>query len=250
MIDYFYKKLINLKDLKPNKETNEAFSELCKYTQENDKDIEINEKILKINEICSKAEFEMEKFWSEKILKSQNPKQELKKFWYYENYKKLTKLEFLNSSFLQENISEILFIGWWPLPLTAIILAEDFWINSKIIDLSEEAIVMWKNLIKKLWLEDKIIFEKKNILDYKDEKKYDLVYAASLIFWNDNQEEIIKNIKNNLNFSKLLVRTSDWVRQILYKKTDENILKKYFKKELIVHPKNDIINSFIILTKK
>lgn len=109
---------------------------------------------------------------------------------------------------------------------------------------------MWKELVKKLKLEDKITFEQKNILDYKDEKKYDLVYSASLIFWNDNQENILKNIKNNLNFDKLLVRTSDGARQILYKKVDEKILEKYFKKELIVHPKNDIINSFIILTKK
>ena len=39
------------------------------------------------------------------------------------------------------------------------------------------------------------------------------------------------------------------MRQLVYKKIDKKILKKFFKEELIVHPKNEIVNSFIILTK-
>lgn len=249
MIDFYHKKLKNLKDLKPNSETNSIFSELCSYCIEKDKNIKINKKVLEINKICSKAEFELEKYRSEKIIKSENPKKELQNFPYFENYKKLTKLEFLNCSFFEEKINEVLFIWWWPLPLSAIILVSEFGLKCKIIDLSSEAIELWKKLVEKIWLKEKIIFEKKDILDYKDEKNYDLIYGASLVFWGENQEKIIKNLKN-LNFWKLLIRSSNWKRQLLYKKIDKNILKKHFKIELIVHPKNEIINSFIILNKK
>lgn len=249
MINNFYKKLKALKSLEPNEQTNKIFSELCEYSIKSEKNIKVNKKVLEINKICAEAEFEMEKFWANKIIKSKNPKKELENFIYFNNYQKLTNLEFINVKFFQEKIDNVLFIWWWPLPLTAIILAKEFWVNCKIVDYSTEAINLAKELIEKLELKSKITFEKKDILDYKDEKKYDLVYAASLIFWIKEQEEIIKNI-SNLNFSKILVRTSHKSRKLLYKKTDENILKKYFKKELIVHPKNDIVNSFIILTKK
>ena len=211
MINNFYKRLKNLNDLKPNNETNELFSELCKYAIENNRSLKIDKKILEINEICAKAEFEMEKFWVEKI-------------------------------------KNVLFIGWWPLPLTAIILSKKFWVNCKIIDYNQEAINLAIKLVDKLGLKEKISFVKSDILDYSDTEKYDLVYWASLIFWNDNQENILKNIKN-LNFSHILLRTSHKMRQLVYKKIDKKILKKFFKEELIVHPKNEIVNSFIILTK-
>ncbi len=249
MIEKFYKKLKSLTDLKPKDEVNNVFSELCKYVVENDKKLKVNKKILEINEICSKAEFEMEKFYSKKIANSQNPKQELKNFIYYQNYEKLTKLEFLNASFFEENIKEVLFVGWGPLPLTAIILATNFQVNCKIVDYSEEAINLGERLIESLNLKEKISFVEKDILEYKDEKNYDLVYVASLVFGNDFQDEILKNI-SNLNFKKLLTRTSHGTRKLLYKKIKTKNLKKYFKKELIVHPKNEIINSFIILSKK
>ena len=221
MINNFYKRLKNLNDLKPNNETNELFSELCKYAIENNRSLKIDKKILEINEICAKAEFEMEKFWAEKIINSKNSKIE---------------------------IENVLFIGWWPLPLTAIILSKNFWVNCKIIDYNQEAINLAIKLVDKLGLKEKISFVKSDILDYSDTEKYDLVYWASLIFWNDNQENILKNIKN-LNFSHILLRTSHKMRQLVYKKIDKKILKKFFKEELIVHPKNEIINSFIILTK-
>ena len=228
MINNFYKRLKNLNDLKPNNETNELFSELCKYAIENNRSLKIDKKILEINEICAI---------------------EIENFIYYKNYLKLTELEFINASFInEEKIKNVLFIGWWPLPLTAIILSKKFWVNCKIIDYNQEAINLAIKLVDKLGLKEKISFVKSDILDYSDTEKYDLVYWASLIFWNDNQENILKNIKN-LNFSHILLRTSHKMRQLVYKKIDKKILKKFFKEELIVHPKNEIVNSFIILTK-
>lgn len=69
-IEKIFQKIKKIKNLSPNKETNNFFSKLCNYCQENDtisKEKSVNEKILEINKICAEAEFEMEKFWSEKV---------------------------------------------------------------------------------------------------------------------------------------------------------------------------------------
>lgn len=251
-IEKIFQKIKKIKNLSPNKETNNFFSKLCNYCQENDtisKEKSVNEKILEINKICAEAEFEMEKFWSEKVWKSKNPEEELKNFPYLKNYIDLTNLEFLNAKFLENNIKNVLFIWSWPLPMSAIILAKDYWVNCTLVDISLEAIELSKILIKNLWLEKYFSFVNSDILTYETEEKFDLVYGASLIFWNDKQEEILKSIKN-INFSKLLVRSSHWARKILYKQIDKKLLQKHFKTELVVHPKTDIINSFIILSKK
>lgn len=250
MIENFYKKLTNLTDLKPWKKTDYIFRKLCEYAISVEEDLEINEKVLKINEICASAEYEMEKFWSEKIQNSETPEQKLEDFIYFKNYKKLTKLEFSNFLWIDEvKNKKILFIWSGPLPLTAIILAKYYKMDCTLVDISEEAIELSKNLIKKLNLEEYFTFINSDILDFKTNESFDLVYWASLIFWNKKQEEILKNI-SNLNFSKLLVRTSQNYRQLLYKKVETNFLKKYFQIELEVNPKNEIINSFIILSKK
>jgi len=248
MIKTFLKKIKTLKTLSPTKETNKVFSELCQYSIKNDKKIKFNKTIDKLNKICYEAEYQMEKFWSEKIINSNLPKEEFKNFTYLKNYKLLTKLEFLNIRFFNETPKNVLFIWWWPLPLTAIILAKNYWLNCKIIDYSEEAINIAKKLVDKIDLSEKITFENKNILEYKDKKNYDLVYAASIIFWEE-QEKILEKI-SSLNFKNLLVRTSHDSRILLYKKVEKKLLKKYFNIKLIVHPKNEIINSFIILEKK
>ncbi len=249
MIDYFYDNLSKITDFKPWKNTNCLFWELCKYCINNDIEIEVNQKVLSINKFCSIWEYELEKFYSQKIIESNNPNVELEKFMYFENYTRLTKLEYLNSSWYTDQIKNVLFIWGWPLPLTAIILAKKYSVKSKIIDYSEEAVELSRKLIKSLWLQDKIEVILWEASKYFDSEQYDICYVASLVFWWENNNEILSNI-SNLNFDLLLTRTSNWTRKLLYKQTDQNVLKKYFDIQSIIHPKNDIINSFILAYKK
>lgn len=248
MLEEIYEEIEKLDNYIPCNKVNSIFSKLCNYCIKNDslyENIYWDNKILNINKICAKAEFEMEKYYNNNI---QNI-YDLKEFIYYKNYEDLSELEYINTKFLFKNeFKNILFIWWWPLPLTSIILAIKYNINSDIIDIDEESVNISKNLIEKLWLEDKINIFLGDAKTYKNNKKYDVVYIASLVFLDDN-DEILKNIKN-IDSKLFLTRTSHWLRQILYKKTDEKIIEKYFKTELIIHPKNDIINSILILTKK
>lgn len=239
--------ILNLKDLRPNKTTNKAFTDLCSFCINNDIDFKIDKKIKKLNEICASAEYEMEKYYSNKIIRAKNQEEEMQKFIYYNNYEKLVELEYLNLNYFKKDIKNILFIWWGPLPLSAIIWAKKYNINIDIIDNSLESVNISKKLINKLNLDDRINIKLDDARYIKTDKKYDLIYMANLIFigW---EQEIINNIKN-IEFSYWIVRSSENSRKLLYKKLDENYLSKFFKLELIINPKNEIINSIIIFKK-
>lgn len=236
-----------LKTLTPWDITNSVFSSLYHYVIKNDYEPTKDDNLLKINQICSNAEFELEKHWSKRIVNSSDPYSELKKFPYYQNYLKLVQLEFSSARNFKENIENVLFIGSWPLPLTAIFLSLKYSLNCKIVDKSEIACSLSQRLIRSLNLQDRIILENADILDYQDDDSYDLSYLASLLCLN-SQEEVIKSCMN-LNFSNLLIRTSRSSREILYKSLDSSLVEKYLKKQLTVHPHNEIVNSFIIYKK-
>ncbi len=249
MVKKIYENFKKLKSLSPSKETNKVFSELVNYCISNDTNIEYNDLVKGINNYCSKWEYELEKYTTEKILSSSNPKEELKRFEYYQNYEKLAKFEYTNSKLLIDKIKNVLFIWWWPLPLTSIILYYKYWIKSVIVDFNSEAIDLSRKLIKKLKLNNYIKVIHWDAKTYKNTKNYDLCYIASLVFWSNEHKGIIENIKK-IDFKLLLTRTSHRTRQLLYKKVDENILKQYFNIQLIIHPKNEIVNSIILSYKK
>jgi len=247
-LEPLYDKIKLLKDYKPSKKVNALFWELCNFCTNNnnlDQDIKIDENIYNLNKICAKAEVEMEKYYSKNIKNISD----LQNFIYYNNYELLSELEYLNLNFfLKNNFKNILFIWWWSLPLTSIILALKYGISSHIIDIDSDSIELSKNLIKNLWLEEKITIKLWDAKTYVDDKKYDVVYIASLVFLDDNKK-LLSNI-SNIDSKLFLTRSSHWLRQILYKKIDEKIINKYFNIKLVIHPKNEIINSILILTKK
>ncbi len=249
MIEYFFDKLKSLDDLSPSPKVNDFFSELCCYSINNDLNINNSDKIDFINKNCAEAEYELEKYYSNIISSSDNPNDELVRFPYYDNYFNLTKLEYLNISYFNDDIKNILFIWWWPLPLSSIILARKYWVKSTIIDNNDEAIELSKKLISVLWLNDMISIKKSDALYYKDNFNYDVCFIASLVFLSNDIDSILKNI-NKINFWLVLSRTSDWTRKLLYRPIDINLYKNYFDIKSIIHPKNDIVNSFILSTKK
>lgn len=248
MINKFYKKLSQIKDFSPWEKNNKIISEIDKYVKDNDFDIVVDDIVLEINRISSKLEYEFEKYYSNEIINSNTPLDELKNFIYYKDYCKFTNLEFVNLQIYSDNIKEILFIWGWPLPMTSIILALEFWIKSKIIDVNQEACNISQKLISSLWLSNKVTIQKADATTYYDNNKYDVCYIANLVFLNTNQETIFKNIKN-INSNLFLTRSSYKTRQILYKKIDEEILNKYFNLELVIKAKNKSINSILIFTK-
>ncbi|KAG9232440.1 Nicotianamine synthase protein-domain-containing protein [Amylocarpus encephaloides] len=78
-----------------------------------------------LHTLCSQSEFEMERYWAERITEAQDPVLESKQFTYYENYVDLTRLELAALSAVDtKEIRSVAFIGSGPLPLTSLCLLE------------------------------------------------------------------------------------------------------------------------------
>lgn len=246
-----FHKILNLKSLKPSKETNEAFSELVKYSENSFNKVNLNEmQIVELRKISSAAEYEMELHWADKIIKSKNPNSELEKFWYYKNYEDLVTLEYINIISINKKVKKVLFVGGGPLPLTTIILANKYNILCEVLERDEVSFLKSTTLIKSLELENKVKIIKITAEKHNSYTKYDLIYLAALVGENEkSKNKMINHIYKAISKNSLfLCRSSHGSRKIIYNPINKNIFKK-LKPLLEVRPYNSIINSFFILQK-
>lgn len=248
-VAYIIKNLRKLKDLKPSNEVNQIFSKLVDIALSENTKYNVTQKDKKyIQLMASRAEYELEKYWANLIISGDK---KLEEFIYYNNYVKLTKLEWM--SLLSCKIHKrhkVLFIGSGPLPLTSIVLSRDFNCNVTLLDSSTEAINLSRQLLSKINLDNKFEFINKDAIKFNDYGKYDVIYFAALAgAANSLKKKILDKIKRlSKDDVHLIVRSSFGNREILYRKISNKDIEGY-KIEVEVKPHNDVVNSFLILKK-
>lgn len=248
-IKTLYKRIVKLGNYKPSKKVNLLFSKLVKESLilDDKKSLKTKE-LTNLQRICSLSEYELESYWANKIVKSKSPSNILKKFPYFSNYVKLTKMELysLVSSSEHKNHS-ILFIGGGPLPLTSIILATNHDKRITILEKDINAFNISKKVIGKLNLSKMINIVNVDATYFDSYHKYNVIVVAALAGISKNSKELIlRKIKENSSKETHILARSSWgSRKILYKPIDKKLFK-LFKTEIEVRPHNDVVNSVII----
>lgn len=247
-INTILKEIRGLKSFKPSDEVNRIFSKLVNIALSSKEKINLHdENISFLQKSAALAEYEMEKHWAKEIASN---KCRLNNFVYYDNYVKLTRIEWNNLlSCKFHNSHNVLFVGSGPLPLTGIILAKDYNCNVTLLDISNEAIKLSKKLVKHLKITN-INFINADALEFDLYHNYDVIYLAALSGIDGGVKKlIIDRIRTRSNKNlHLIVRSSFGNRKILYKPLNKKDLNG-FKLEVEVKPHNDIVNSFLILKK-
>lgn len=248
-LEQIYTKINSLSNLKPSKEVNKLFSELVEIATDNGYKVFLSQqKISRLQQLCSKAEYELEKYWAKEILVSDNPLEMLEEFPYYQNYIDLTLLE-VNSirSCSTHNFHKLLFLGSGPLPLTAIILAQKYNIKSTLLDIDEEAVEISQRLIKKLGLSQMISIVKGDATHYKGYGDFEVIFVAALAGTDIRlKTAIFKQIKTFSKKNSHIIARSAWGnRTLLYKPLSREIFS-IFQPILKVDPYNSIVNSIVI----
>ncbi|MBK2356677.1 nicotianamine synthase family protein [Francisella hispaniensis] len=248
-INYLYEEISQLKDFSPSEKVNSAFSSLVKLAMKYDSKIELSEeKKEHLQYLSAEAEYQLEKYWVNKIVNSSNPIKELETFPYYKNYQDLTTLEY-NSlcSCAEHKDHKFIFIGGGFLPLTSIVLASKYNISSKIIDIDKEVTEKSKILIKALKLDHLIdIYNAAGqIFNYQD---YNTIFVAALAGLDSKTKlDIFNQIRSTAPKGSHIVARSSWNnRELLYRPIDESIYK-IFTPIIKVDPFHDVINSVVIL---
>ena len=183
-MDKCIKRVLSLPQLTPSEEVNAAFTELVeKVVAHGEEPLLCDEnRRRQVQQRCAVAEGELERHWSGRITKADNPWAELEEFPYHENYEKLTRREIglLGRAGLWLcDSSEVAMIGSGPLPLTGWWLHQLTGAQITHVDASDEAIELSRGLATALdWPGEFVTGLGQSVA--LDEGRYDVIYVAGL----------------------------------------------------------------------
>lgn len=245
-----YEEILKLDSYTPSDEVNQLFQQLVAFALSPEMIASelAPDEIRHLQMICAKAEYEMETYWAQKVLESNDPRRELENFPYYANYEKLTKLEWFSLLSCGNHSShEVLFIGSGPLPLTGIILAKEYVDKVTLLDIDERAVTQSKQLISALGLQEKVTVIQGDAKTFSEYHKFNTVFVAALAgALPSDKQEILETIKKETaNQSHIIARSSWGTREILYTPIDKKLFQ-LFKPLIEVRPHHDVVNSVVI----
>jgi nicotianamine synthase len=259
MFDQKVRETLNIlrqNSLKPGSEINSVLSDFVFLASDTNNDILFEKtkisdsELQELRALCGEAEYELENFWANTILKSKFPTTEMMKFPYYENYRKLSSLEIMSlKSLIGVYPVKMLVIGGGPLPLSAILVSQEYGVKVDTLDNNKEAVDLSKKIYEKLKLTGKSIFS--DAMNFTKYHEYDVILLASLVGnTNIEKQEIISYINKQIKEdTAVIVRSAEGARRLLYPDATVKNLPIHFKEQVKVIPKNNIVNSFRIYIK-
>ncbi|MBM3206056.1 MAG: hypothetical protein FJZ43_00330 [Candidatus Staskawiczbacteria bacterium] len=215
-----YQELIGMKDYSDYQKTNRLLESLFAFVlDKKGKNVLTNNEIVNLHKVISQSVYEFEKYWANTIIKSKNPRKAFESFSDMDRYRKLTKMEWMSllicSSHKKHNI---LFIGGGPLPITAILIAQNHGQKVTVIDADAFACDISRRLVKKLGLSKKIIIIQSDALGFQNYRQFNVIFLASLVGIEKNMKEnILLHMRKHLQSkTHILVRSTFGKRKILY----------------------------------
>lgn len=256
-----YEQISRLENLSPSKDVNILFTKLV-HTCMPPNPIDVSKLCQKIQEIrshliklCGEAEGLLESHYSKILGSFENPLHHLDIFPYFDNYIKLSLLEF---NILTKNTTKtpnkIAFIGSGPLPLTSLVLATKHLTSTYFhnYDISSEANSLASHLVASdPDLSDRMTFYTTDAMDVTCAlKDYDVVFLAALV--GMDKEEKVKFVDHLAKYmapgATLMLRSAHGARAFLYPVFDPRDLRG-FEVLSVYHPTDEVINSVVIARK-
>jgi len=248
-LNTLYGDIKELDKFKPSPEVNKLFSSLVTGIIEDRFEESLSEDEMKeLRSLCGQSEFQLEKYWNDRIVNSENPVKEMKCFPYYSNYEKLVAFEYATLVGCCNNLEKTaVFVGGGPLPFSAFILAEKYGFDVTIIDRDAEAVEKAKTLSRILGISVKAIQAKAE--EFKDYNNYSVVHVAAMVGETKKEElDVFNSINKQIDsHSHVVARTVHGKRKLLYRPISDEV-KNMFNVEAEKRPSNDIINSTVVMT--
>lgn len=254
-----YHQLDRLPSLEPDDQVNRLFSEFVAVVLSTPDEVatavldhpQITAIRTNLLHLCSTGEYKLEHHWSWRVICSDHPHSELRRFPYYQNYEQLTSLEYAAIRTLRRHpIARVLFIGAGPLPLTALLLAQQASLVVDTLDNCREACRLARQLVNRLDLAALVRVYHGDATDYCLSETYDLVIVAALAGLDRSAKaRILAQLAGQVPAGQLLiVRTAQHLRQLLYPQVYSEDLVGFLPRR-VLHPGNNILNSILIAEK-
>lgn len=257
-----YAKISVLPCLKPSMEVNELFTELVlacippSSIDVNKLSDEVQGMRSKLIELCGEAEGLLESHYSAILGAFENPIEHLSIFPYYQNYIKLSLLEYTMLARHAATLpSRVAFIGSGPLPMTSIVLAMRHLPATRFVnyDMDSDANELGKRLIAgDRDLSARMITRTANVLSVTDElREFDVVFLAALVGMDrEEKARVLEHIQNYMAPGALLMlRSVHGARSFLYPVIDACRDLHGFELLSVYHPMDEVINTVIVARK-
>ncbi|GAB2277411.1 nicotianamine [Dionaea muscipula] len=245
-ITQLFEKISNLGSLKPSKDVNMLFTQLvlaCMPASPIDVTRlcrRVQEMRFKLIRLCGEAEGLLESHYSNILGSFETPLDHLNIFPYFNNYIKLSHLEFTILSQHYSHVpDQVAFIGSGPLPLTSIVLASHHLTGTSFhnYDIDPAANSLASRLVSSdPDLSYRMVFHTDDILNIKEELKgYDVVFLAALV--GMDKEEKVRVIDHLAKYmapgSLLMLRSAHGARAFLYPVVDPSDLQGFKEYHLL-----------------
>ncbi|KAJ0960772.1 hypothetical protein J5N97_001331 [Dioscorea zingiberensis] len=257
-----YEEISGLSCLKPSMEVNQLFTELVlaclppSSIDVNKLSNDVQEKRSKLIELCGEAEGLLESHYSTILGTFENPIEHLSIFPYYQNYIKLSLLEYtMLARHAAAPPSRVAFIGSGPLPLTSIVLAMCHLRNTSFVnyDLDSDANELAKCLIAgDRDLSARMVTRTANILSVTHElREFDIVFLAALVGMDREEKvRVLAHLENYMAPGALLIlRSVHGARAFLYPIIDPCRDLHGFELLSVYHPMDEVVNTVIVARK-
>jgi predicted O-methyltransferase YrrM len=197
--------------------------------------------------LCATGETELERVWAARIADHPRPDEELARFPYLDNYRRLTALEWsLVSAATPRPPRGTVFIGSGPLPLSALLLARDHGIAVHGLDRDPQAVAQARRVLTALGAQD-VTVSHADARCSPDLRRYDVVVLAALVgMTGAAKRAVIGALAQNMRPGSLLVaRSAHSARSLLYPVLDLDALDGLDLVN-VSHPYDDIVNSIVL----
>ncbi|MFC5061495.1 nicotianamine synthase family protein [Actinomycetospora atypica] len=200
-----------------------------------------------LRRLCADGEFELERSWTRRIVGNADPRAELARFPYCGNYRDLTRLEHHTVSGVADApVRRVLFVGSGPLPLTSLLLAQEYGCRVDNVDIDPDAAALGAGLTAALGTPG-LTFRVGDVEDDAEIDGYDLVYLAALAGLEpDAKLRLLAHLGRCLRPGTLvLARSAHALRALLYPVLDPESLPG-LDALAVVHPYTDVVNSVVV----
>lgn len=199
-----------------------------------------------LRRLSAVGEAALERSWSMHIAGSDRPRQELGRFPYADNYRRLVRLELdaLAAAGLPRPRS-IAFLGAGPLPLTAFHLAAELDLPVHSVDRDPAAVEAARACARAVGAAE-LRFELADATTV-ELGQYDVVVLAALVGETpEHKTAILARLTRAMRpGAVLLARSARGLRTLLYPEVPASALAG-FEVVTVVHPTNDVVNSVVV----
>jgi nicotianamine synthase len=248
--------------LEPGPVVNGMFADLvriCEYRSGENAGVILNDPRItavtaQLRQLCAVGEFLLERYWARRIIGADTPDDHLAAFPYLPNYQELTTLELHTLAGVGVELTKlrrVCFLGGGPLPLSAMLISQQLSIPVDVIDLSDEATALGREVAQRVSLSAQVHFHQADAADFDSVADSDVVVLAALVGLDRvAKRQVLEALSARMSAgSMLVIRSSHGLRRLLYPPVDLSDLRDW-RPLVVARPLNAVVNSVVVAVRR